>query len=291
MCKDKVNIAINRLKTASEMSLEYYQKPLMIAYSGGKDSDCLLQLAIMSDIPLEIVHSHTTADAPETVRYVRQRFYDLECKGYTVKINYPYYKGKRSSMWDLIIQKGIPPTRLIRYCCAVLKETSGANRHIATGVRWSESNKRKTGRGIYEDINRDKNAKIVLNNDNDDKRKLFERCQMQAKTVTNPIIDWLENDVIDFNREYTKSCNPLYDCGFRRVGCIGCPMAGKSRYKEFARYPKYKQLYINAFSKMLDKQQADGKTNKWSNGNEVFKWWMGEDPNQLNFFENEFKEI
>ena len=105
---DKIDVAIDRLKTASEMSLNFYNEPLMITYSGGKDSDCLLQLAIMSGIPIEVVHSHTTADAPETVRYVRQVFKELDEKGYKTKIEYPYYKGKRTSMWDLIVKKGFP---------------------------------------------------------------------------------------------------------------------------------------------------------------------------------------
>lgn len=283
---DKLDKAIERLKAASEMSLTYYNKPLMICYSGGKDSDCLLKLAIMAGIPIEVVHSHTTADAPETVRYIKEVFHDLECKGYKVKTEYPYYKGKRTSMWDLIVQKGMPPTRLMRYCCSVLKETAGHNRHIATGVRWAESSKRKN-RGVFENITQNKEKKIILNNDNDDKRKLLEVCQLQAKTVTNPIIDFTDTDVLDFNSEYCTKTNPLYSCGFSRVGCIGCPVAGKKRSTEFRLYPKYKQLYIKAFDRMLEKRKADGKDHKWQNGVEVFKWWMGEDPNQLTLFEEE----
>ena len=282
---DKLDKAIERLKIASEMSLKYYQKPLMICYSGGKDSDCLLQLSIMAKIPIEVVHSHTTVDAPETVRYVRQVFYDLECQGHTVKIEYPYYKGKRTSMWDLIVKKGIPPTRMIRYCCTILKETSGANRHIATGVRWAESNQIKNIRGIFEDFNPKREHKIILNNDNDDKRKLFERCEIKAKTVTNPIIDFTDNDVLDFNTEYCSHSNPLYECGFNRIGCIGCPMAGKKRYREFRLYPKYKQMYINAFDRMLEKRRAEGKINELKTGIDIYRWWMGENPNQLTFFE------
>lgn len=277
---DKIDKAIERLKIASEMSLKYYDKPLMICYSGGKDSDCLLQLAIMAKIPIEVVHSHTTADAPETVRYVRQVFRELECQGYDVNIQYPFYKGKRTSMWDLIVQKGVPPTRMMRYCCRVLKEASGKNRHIATGVRWAESTKRKN-RGIYEDINNNSDARIILNNDNDDKRKLFERCQMQAETVTNAIIDFTDNDIANFNAEYCTHQNPLYGCGFSRVGCIGCPMAGIKRYAEFRLYPKYKQMYINAFDKMLERRRENGKNSDWQNGKEIFDWWMGENPNQL----------
>ena len=43
---DKVDKALERLKIGSDMSLRYYGKPLMIAYSGGKDSEVLADLAM-----------------------------------------------------------------------------------------------------------------------------------------------------------------------------------------------------------------------------------------------------
>ena len=180
--------SFERLRLGEQMSKQYYNKPLIICYSGGKDSDVLIQLAINSGIDFEVLHNHTTADAPETVRHIRDTFKRLELQGIKCTVEYPMYKGKRTSMWDLIPQKMMPPTRLMRYCCSVLKEKGGQNRAIATGVRWSESRARSK-RGIYEDINRNKDKKIILNNDNDDKRLLFERCEKQAKTVVNPIID------------------------------------------------------------------------------------------------------
>lgn len=70
--------AIERIKTASEMSLEYYKQQLICTYSGGKDSDVLLELFKRSGVPFEVQHSHTTADAPQTVWHVRDNFKKLE---------------------------------------------------------------------------------------------------------------------------------------------------------------------------------------------------------------------
>ena len=42
---EKEEKAIKRMQTASEMSLTHYEKPLLITYSGGKDSAGLLDLA------------------------------------------------------------------------------------------------------------------------------------------------------------------------------------------------------------------------------------------------------
>lgn len=189
---DLEHIAIDRLKTASEMSLHAYQQPLVVCISGGKDSSVITELAIRAGIPVEFMHNHTTADAPETVYFVRQEFKRLEELGYKCTLNMPTYKGQRTSMWSLIPQKLMPPTRLVRYCCSVLKETGGSGRFIATGVRWAESAARKNNRGIYEQLAAKKENKIILNNDNDDKRMLFENCRLKAKRVVNPIIDWTD---------------------------------------------------------------------------------------------------
>ncbi len=130
---DKEHKAIKRLQEASEMSLNYYGKPLVITYSGGKDSEVLLELAIRSGIDFEVNHSHTTADAPQTVYHVREVFAAMENRGIKCTIDYP-----KMSMWQLIPKMKYPPTRLYRYCCSYLKEGSCKHRMIATGVRWAE---------------------------------------------------------------------------------------------------------------------------------------------------------
>lgn len=285
--------AIERLKAASEMSLQYYKQPLVVCISGGKDSSVITELAIRAGIPVEFMHSHTTADAPETVRFVRSEFKRLEELGYQCTLNMPTYKGKRVSMWSLIPQKLMPPTRIARYCCSILKEQGGSGRFIATGVRWAESASRRKNRGAFE-AGRD----IILNNDNDDKRMLFENCRLKSKRVVNPIIDWKDNDVYDFLEDAKCQMNPLYADGKCRVGCVGCPMARKKvREAEFHRWPKYKKLYLMAFDNMLKERQRRGKLEgSWRVGTtaqDVFNWWMEYDilPGQIDmqeFLEDEY---
>ena len=289
---DLEHIAIERLKAASEMSLQHYGLPLVITDSGGKDSQVCKELALRAGIPFEIMHNHTTADAPETVRFVRQEAKRFEELGIQYTINMPTYKGRRVSMWSLIPQKLMPPTRIVRYCCAVLKETGGAGRFITTGVRWAESARRKNNRGIYEK-NGDKDHRIILNNDNDDRRLLFESCRLKSKRTVNPIIDWTDTDVWQYLLDTKAPVNPLYGEGWCRVGCIGCPMAGKHvREEEFARWPEYKKLYLLAFEKLLDERAKRGLFVDWQTPEDVFNWWMEYDtiPGQMNiddFLEDE----
>lgn len=275
---DKVDIAVRRLQEAAEMSQMLYEKPLVITYSGGKDSDTVLKLAQIAKIPFEVQHSHTTADAPETVYHVRDKFRELELAGIKCEIDYHTQPdGTRTTMWNLIPRKLIPPTRLVRYCCAELKEGGGKDRMITTGVRWDESTARKS-RGALEIISKRREKSIFLNNDNDEDRRLFETCTMKGKRVANPIIDWEISDVMDFlTGEKVKLCS-LYSEGWKRVGCIGCPMAGKHRYAEFARYPTYKKAYIAAFDRMIEERnrrgKMEGETRFGYTGNDVFHWWM-----------------
>ena len=190
--------SIERLRLAAQMSETYYEKPLVVTTSGGKDSDVCIALALEAGIDFEVQYSHTTADAPETVYHVRDTFRRLEAAGVKCTVNWPTYKGAPVTMWSLIPQKSIPPTRSKRYCCSVFKEVGGAGRMITTGVRWAESSKRKNTRGIYESMPRNLSKKIIINNDNDDKRQLFENCRLQAKRICNPIIDWTDQDVWEF---------------------------------------------------------------------------------------------
>uniref|UniRef100_UPI00248DE5BA phosphoadenosine phosphosulfate reductase domain-containing protein n=1 Tax=Agathobaculum desmolans TaxID=39484 RepID=UPI00248DE5BA len=115
-------------------------------------------------------------------------------------------------------------------------------------------------------------------------------CRLQAKRICNPIVDWTDNDIWDYIRSERIETNPLYACGFDRVGCVGCPMAGrKGRQFEFARYPTFERAYIHAFDRMLKMRVVRGKLDgSWrtgTTGKDVYHWWMedGVLPGQLTF--------
>ena len=261
---NKVEKAIKRIQCYAEMAAELTGKPYYVAYSGGKDSDVIRILCTLADVPHELIHNHTTVDAPDTVRYIRSLLPPEQI-----------IKPERS-MWDLIVYKAMPPTRIVRYCCSELKERGGNDRFVITGVRWAESNSRQKNRGSLEVLGSTKKSKIILNADNDENRRLFETCVKKGKRVLNPIIDWSDDEVWEFLRHYGCKSNPLYEMGYHRVGCVGCPMANKKRTKEFQNFPKYKDLYIKAFDRML---KVNSHINyNWKSGEEVFEWWLSDKP-------------
>lgn len=67
--EEKIEKARRTLRLAADMSQTYYNAPLILTYSGGKDSDCLLHLAETTLKPseFEVLNSHTTIDPPEVV--------------------------------------------------------------------------------------------------------------------------------------------------------------------------------------------------------------------------------
>lgn len=291
--KEKEAAAIKRLK-----AFEPETEPYFLCYSGGKDSDVIRILTSLAGVKHDIVHNHTTVDAPETIYYVRS------IPG--VIIDKARDKdGNHITMWNLIPQKLLPPTRFARYCCEELKERSGKGRVKITGVRWSESKSRLDNSGVVKIIGKPKSTQkfaesigadysvtkqggLIMNDDNDESRRMVEHCYRTTATMINPIVDWTDDEVWKFLRHYGCRSNPLYQCGNRRIGCIGCPMQGyKGMKADFERYPKYRQAYIHAFDRMLENLRFKRDTGDitWRTGLDVYKWWVGDDPNQLSFFD------
>lgn len=292
---EKIEESKRALRLAADMSKEYYKKPLVVTYSGGKDSDVMLYLAetTLDKTEFEVLNSHTTVDAPETVYHIREVFKRLRNHGIKTTIDYHIQEdGRPITMWNLIPQKSMPPTRVVRYCCSVLKESGTPNSMACLGVREAESTKRQ-GRnifgvrgGTYKDArffsltHADevfKESKEI--NDPAWDCKMIEAMKKNGETVVNPIYHWLDADIWDYIAQNNINTNPLYQCGYFRVGCIGCPLADRhARVKEFSDYPKYRQMYINAFDKMLKVRQEKGLKAKmaWRNGQDVFDWWAEE---------------
>ena len=238
---NKEEIAIERIK---EFQNRLDDKENITAFSGGKDSIVLKDLVKRSGIKARFIYSPPSVDPPELRNYIKKHHSDVEIK--------PYEKdkeGKEITMWTLIPKKLMPPSRMVRYCCDVLKERTGAEGDtVYLGVRWSESSKRS---------------------------KLSMVGFWKKKIVVRPIIDWTDEEVWEYIHKYKLPYCELYDRGFDRIGCIGCPLSSKSQKKELDMYPKFKAAYIRAFDRMIEERHKKGKVCNWIDGKEVYKWWIG----------------
>ena len=284
---EKVKKSVERLK-AFEPKEGYY-----LAFSGGKDSVVCKALCDLAGVKYDAHYRVTSVDPPELVRFIKEKHPDVERE-------VPRYSdGSPITMWNLIVKKKYPPTRLARYCCQYLKEDGGDGRMTITGVRWAESVNRAKTHGVVDmrggktaefassgEFKSNNRGGFVLVNDNEDSRRMVEQCYTRHKACVNPIIDWKDEEVWEFIRTENIPYCGLYDCGLKRLGCIGCPMAGtRGREKEFAAYPKYRDAYLRAFGRMLEARKAAGKDDSatWGTPIDVFNWWMQYDllPGQM----------
>lgn len=212
-------------------------------------------------------------------------------------------------MWNLIPKKKMPPTRIARYCCSVFKETSTPNRMALLGVRSAESIKRQgkdtfgVRGGHYAKLHYfslDHTSEVFqesldLKDDVWD-CTLIKFMKSQNDTVVNPIYEWSDRDVWEYIRQEEIKVNPLYEKGWKRVGCIGCPLSSYAeKTRCFEEYPAYKANYIKAMDRMLLKINAEGRKRfGWNTGKDVFDWWIEKDKHeikgQMSIFDYEDKE-
>lgn len=264
--KDMVEMSIERFRLF-EPPEGYY-----LAFSGGKDSVVIKALADMAGVKYDAHYNLTSVDPPELVQFIKREYPDVEIEKprYPKDYRNPKLAGKQITMWNLIPEKKMPPTRIVRYCCTALKEGGGEGRFTVTGVRWAESSKRKNRGGLEIAVNASKRENADPDNPNNEQMARY--CPTKGKHILNPIIDWSTEEVWEFIREYNIPYCKLYDEGFKRLGCIGCPMGTvEHRKKEFERYPKYEQAYLKAFDRMIENLKG---LSDWKDAEEVMEWWV-----------------
>lgn len=263
----KINTAYERFRWAAKEAERLFDMPLVVQYSGGKDSDVILQLAKESGVPFRVTHNLTTADPPDNVYYIRRVFARLREEGIDCRINIP-----RRSLWRIMRETLVIPSRVMRVCCAELKERKMPDApYIVTGVRWAESANRRDKSGIAmvhaehpstsarERGGQAAAAAGLLTTDDASSRRLFEQCRMRGVRVLNPIIDWSDDDVWDYLHSRGIEGNPLYKEGWTRIGCVGCPLAGKrARELGFARHPKLYKAWADAIAYVIARRKEMG---------------------------------
>jgi len=267
-----VDIAIGVVRDAFAYT---HGEQLYIAFSGGKDSvvlrDVVIRAAELEKVPLHQFaefHYHITGiDPPPLIYFMRREFGNIRLG--TGDLHWNMYE---KSMWKLIEEKG-PPTRIRRFCCEYLKEKGGTDRHCCTGVRWAESNNRANNRATHEILGKRSDKKMLFN-DNDEFRRQFEICSAKHKYVHNPIVHFTDDNVWEYIHDRKLPYCELYDQGYERLGCIGCPMATAKRKQELEEYPGFKNLYIMAFDRFIKNRKEWLDYYNWHTGQDAFDWWM-----------------
>lgn len=74
--QSKIDYSINLLRRAEPMALRMSDKGFFLAFSGGKDSQCLYHIAKEAGVKFEAHYQLTTLDPPELVYFIREHYPD-----------------------------------------------------------------------------------------------------------------------------------------------------------------------------------------------------------------------
>lgn len=256
--RKKMLHSVELLQKAEKIALNYdAEQGYYLAFSGGKDSQVLFHMTQLAGAKFKGHMNLTSVDPPEVIRFVKKNYPEVEL----IKT------GK--SIFQHAIEKQILPTMRVRWCCTEYKETAGAGKVTLIGIRRAESSRRAKRNEVeinnrkfsgdldgLEEYRLEQKAKRLkrkskadgVNITNADEEQTLGCIHGKESLLISPIIYWNEQDVWEFLNNVVKvpHCS-LYDEGWHRIGCIGCPMSShKQKVLENERYPHIKRGWIKA---------------------------------------------
>ena len=259
--ESKIRKAVETLQHYEELALEFDSEVgYNLCFSGGKDSVVIMELAKMAGVKFAAHYNVTGIDPPELVRFIKEEHPDVKFN----RAPRPFFK-------TLVESKGIP-TRKLRWCCAIYKEQGGSDKVKILGVRAAESTSRKEHWRILTPW-----------------KKGGRNGTETSGWCVAPILHWSDKDVWKFIKDKGIPYCKLYDEGFKRLGCIGCPMAMGHRREQFVRWPKYEAAWKKAFEQYWTRcnKAYKGKTNprtgriyfacRFESPEKMWEWWMSND--------------
>lgn len=263
--KSRLNYSIELLRRAEKLALRLNpENGFYLAFSGGKDSQALYHVAKMAGVKFKAYMSLTSIDPPEVIRFVRKWYPDVEM----IKPGI--------SIYEMAKKKHILPTRVKRWCCAVYKEAYGAGSVTLTGIRKQESARRAKREEVSTEI-RGKREDYTFDEWSEHQETMVTCVHGKDKVIVSPIIYWSERDVWNFlnNIAGVPHCE-LYDYGYRRIGCICCPMSTeRQKIKELVRYPHVYRNWLKTIKWLMER----GYVNYHFESPEIgLKWWLSGKP-------------
>lgn len=288
----KIETSVALLRKAEPLAKKYDpENGFFLAFSGGKDSQALYHVAELANVQFKAHFSPTTVDPPQVIRFIRERYPDVE------------FTKVKASMYEVAKKKHIVPTMRLRWCCAEFKEHAGAGRVTLTGIRRAESIKRSKRNAVevsshkfsgdldafqkwseeqiqshYKNLNQDEFSR--------DKTHELRCINGKDSIIVNPIMDWQGKDVWEFLNSVVEVPHCiLYDAPYNhaRIGCILCPMSSyKSKLKDCELFPHVKRKWVEVIQYLIDKGYLSERqkmisrsgVSKEEMAEILFQWWI-----------------
>ncbi|MDD4876745.1 MAG: phosphoadenosine phosphosulfate reductase family protein [Dehalococcoidales bacterium] len=237
--QNKVEVAISLLQ-AWEPPEGYY-----LAFSGGKDSVAIYDLAVKAGVKFDAHYCVSPIDPPQIYKCIKEYYpdviWDYHAKGF----------------WKLVDTNGLP-TRISRWCCRIIKEAGGTGRLVVVGNRRAEGNVRRNQCYVEMHRNKKRNLRFI-----------------------RPILNFDDFDIWQYHKENKLPYCELYDLGFKRIGCVMCPFSREVE-KEEIMFPKIARLWKRAAERIVQRMKDQhyltkrGKPFKhhFETGEELYQWWI-----------------
>jgi phosphoadenosine phosphosulfate reductase len=197
-----------------------YRKPVVVSYSGGKDSLVALDLTAQTGVKFYIVFNDTGLEPYETYENVKEvsRRYGAEL----------IIASAGDSYWRAIREFG-PPARDFRWCCKVIKLGPITNTLLN---RFPLGYISVVGQRAYESFQRARIPRVSVSR------------WVTKDIVVAPIQDWTALEVWGYVLMKGLPYNKAYEYGFDRLGCVICPANELAELDAVSeRYPSiYKRL-------------------------------------------------
>jgi phosphoadenosine phosphosulfate reductase len=239
MSRQPLLFGLSHIERSVELMREFEPpEGYVLAFSGGKDSQALLEVAHIAGVQFRAEYRATGIDPPELVRFIKQHYPEVV-----------FLRPHRENWWQGLGRHGLP-LRAVRWCCRSLKEEGGNGAVVLTGIRAEESARRA-------------------------KRGAVTWCARQSKHLISPLFSWTEQQAWDFLVERGKPHCSLYDEGRKRLGCVPCPFEGPLATQEsLRRWPRIFEATKRCARVYWDRQNRAGPHTRFANFDAYWEWWL-----------------
>ena len=186
-------------------------RPLLVSFSGGKDSLVALHLTLKLGLDPIVVFNDTGLELPETVETV---YRTVERYGLRLEV-----ASAGDAFWRAVEFFG-PPAKDYRWCCKIVKLGPMAR---LVNSRWPRGALNIVGQRAFESLDRAKTPRVWRN------RWFPQLLNISPIQYWNSFMIWLYifREKLDYN--------PLYNLGYERIGCYMCPASSLAEYNYVSR--------------------------------------------------------
>ena len=186
---------------------EKVRKPIIVSFSGGKDSLVALHLTLEAGYKPAIVFNDTGIEMPETYEFIEEIVKKWELDLLVASAGDLFWRA---------VEKLGPPGKDFRWCCKVVKLAPLARLLIE---RFPDGALNIVGQRAFESLDRAWSPRVWRNK------------WIPHILSISPIQDWSQLAIWLYIWRHKLPYNPLYERGFDRIGCFMCPAAFNAEYE------------------------------------------------------------